>query len=376
MASNAQLNYDEIVRNIRNQINSLKKDILDNDVLTSSNNVTFYSEQASSYSTGDYVWYDGSLYVCMENIAEEEEGEGIGVFDFSKWYQKDANVYNQFYAVISPLVKNLNFYVDLEQAFLKSQEKADPNGVYVAVRFSKAPVNFGASICNVYLTVLGSANKVKPTQLFFSAFASKYTYKEIQQNIQQIWVTPSVQQNFNEIDTTFRNLFDVSGTLIIGNNTVNVLGGKITYVFGTGETDYEEIPFMAFQDNFRNNLSPQPYGNTHGFAKSETNFSSYTFTISTYLLNTQLVADCMHIKGFALPATPPTGAKTSSKRPNDDFKLYIEFSNGYSNRNTYSYTDGTRTVTDSTFFKLFKLVDCGMTNNYGEIPMFTVSFTR
>ena len=31
---------------------------------------------------------------------------------------------------------------------------------------------------------------------------------------------------------------------------------------------------------------------------------------------------------------------------------------------------------DSTFFKLFKLVDCGMTNNYGEIPMFTVSFTR
>lgn len=364
MYSNVQLNYDEIVEKIKKQIEELKAEILAND-----NYVPTYSK-TTEYKIGDHTWYGNNFYTCITPTS--------GNFDPEDWMEDDSTSYNTFYSIISPLIKDLNFYVSLEQAFLKSTEKIDPNGVYVAIRFSRASINFGSSMCNVYLAILGTANKVKPTQLFFSAYASRYTNETILgNNTQQIWVTPNVQTNFNEFGQEFRNLYDVSGTLIIGNRTINVLNGVIIYKYGESAGDLEEIPFMAFQDNFRNNLAPQPFGNTHGFAKSETNFSSYSFTISTYLLDTQLAADCMHAKGFELAsATGSAGQKKSNKLPNDDFELYIEFSNGYSNKNTYRYIEDNQEKTDSTFFKIFKLVDCGMTNNYGEIPMFTVSFTR
>lgn len=365
MNSNVQLNYEEIVNDIKEQILTLKEEILRDDEYA-----PVFSALAT-YQLNDHVWYEGTLYVCVSQT------EVTGEFNEDDWMEADATHFNNFYAQISPIIKDLNFHVCLERDFIKQANKIDPNSVYVAVRFGKAAINFGSSICNVYLSILGTSDKIRPTMFFFSAFASRFTTKTIKSvnNTSQIWVTPNVQQNFSEVDTSFRPLFDVTGTLIIGNNTVNVIGGIITYDYGTGQ---EDIPFMAFQDNYRNNLSPQPYGNTFGFAQSETNFSSYTFSISTYLLDTQLVADCMHAKGFELAsATPLAGQKKSTKMPNDDFKLYITFSNGYSNRNAYRYIDiHGNDATETTFFKIFKLVDCGMSSNYGEIPMFTVSFSR
>lgn len=351
--NNVQINYEQIVAQIRQEIYDLRDEIIRNDEYA-----PIFSSSAT-YEVGQYAWYQNVLYRCISAVTE------AGNFDANDWevVQEEEVLarFNNFYAVISPFIHNVNFYVNLEQAFLKSEEKLDPNGVYVAVRFNRASVNFGSSLCNVSLSILGTANKVKPTQLFFSAFASKYSLQTLngQRNTQQIWVTPSVQSNFNEFAAEFRNLFEVSGTLIIGNNTVGIIGGYITYHYG--QNDSEDIPFLTFQDNFRNNLSPQPYGNTEGFSVSETNFSTYTFTISTYLLDSQLVADCMKAKGFILNGS----GRTSTKEPNSDFVFTFTFSNGYTNNRT-----------DKALFKTFKLIDCTMSHSLGEIPTFTASFTH
>jgi len=302
---NAQIDYIAVVNSIRKQIKDLQKYIIDNDE------------------------YDSNPY-------------------FSK---------------ISPLIKDINFYVNDEQSMIKSKDKLDNNGVYVAVRFGRASINFGSSLCAVSLIILGTANKIKPTQLFFAAFASRYTTTTFDgTNTQQIWVTPSVQTNFNEFADEFRNLLEISGTLIVGNETVAITGGKIIYLFDEdGTPSSEEVPVLTWQDNYVNNLSPQPFGNTEGFSKSETNFSTYTFTISTYLLNSQLVADCMKIRGFE--QENPSGIQ-SVAFPNSNFKFAVAFSNGFANINSKE------------FFKTFKLVSCGISYQLGEIPTFTASFTH
>ena len=340
MARNVELNYKKLVEDIRLQIERLKTKILINDSFDSA-----------------------------------------------------SPRYNPYYGEISPLVSKLNFYVADEQEFLKSQEKLDSNGVYVAVKFGKASTNFGSSICAITLMVMGTANRVAPVQMFFSAFATEYSTKGFpfiyefgseengypitnvitDNNSSQLWVTPGVVGNFNEVGTSFRNLFDVSGTLVIGQSVVKV--GSIQYKYGSGSADIETIDFMAFQDNYRNNLNPQPFGNTLGFAKSETNFSSQTFTISTYLLNNHLIADCLAIKGYRYRVSSYDSSKTSHKQATDPFEMIIKFTNGYTNNPIAGESDNSDEVIGKDFFKTYRLVSCEISQKIGDIPSFVATFT-
>lgn len=290
----------------------------------------------------------------------------------SKEIIEEAKAGDAFYLEIYKNVKNCEIFVDNEQSFIKSRNIKD-NGIYVVVKFGSASTNFGSSICPITLNILGTENAIKPAQMFFSAFCARWNLQTLvdDNTSNQIWVTPSDVFNFNVVNNGFRTLFSVSGTLILGRSTVRL--GSLRYVFGPGENDYEDIDFISFQDNFSNSLAPQPFGNTCGFTKSEANFSTYSFSISTYLLNTQLVADCMAVKGFRKRLN---GQYTSTKKPNDKFELYLTFTNGFTNFFEEESKDESDPVKGNDFFKYFKCSSVSISEKIGEIPTISLGFTH
>ena len=342
------------------------------------------------------------------------------------WYALQESDKEEIIREISNIKK---IEVSDEQSFNKkrSENKVEKGAVYVVVRFGSGSINYGSSLTPISLYVMGTANKVKPTQILLSVFASAWTTKALAQDIQdengnlleienasQVWNTPEIITNFNEVDADFKNLFRLTGNIVVGSSTVRV--GKLTYFYG--ETDnyphlpavgWEEVNIMSFQDGYRASLDSQPFMNTDGFAQSEVNFSTYTFSISTYLLDNQISADMLAIRGFRNKiapvydatstysvgdivfyndglggyiyscisdiSTPETFDATHWKQikrafystfsQNQYMKIKLEFTNGFTN-----------IPNDNDFFSSFKVVDSSIGQEIAGIPTLNITFTR
>ena len=317
MANNVKINYNAIVNSLKNQVAILSKEIVD--------------------------------------------GQASG---------------EPYYTEIFSYLVGTEIYVDDEQSFLKRLELKD-NGIYVTVKFGNASTNFGGSMCSISLEILGTKNKIKPAQAFFSAFCSRWSLSHLEGDEQtnQIWVTPSVSSNFNEVKDGFRTLFSVSGTLIIGRSTIRL--GTITYKYGPNEEDVENIDFMSYQDNYGASLSPQPFGNTCGFTVSENNFSTDSFSISTYLIDCKLIQDCLALKGLRKRENGVYTPSTSAKKPNDDFVLYLTFSNGYTNYSPDNEeSDPNDDVKGSKLFSTYKCSSISIQQRIDGIATITLAFSH
>ena len=280
-----------------------------------------------------------------------------------------------------------------EQHFVEAKDnnKLKNGTVYVVVKFGAGPINYGSTVAPISLTCLGTANKVKPVQLLLSVFASTWTTKNLKadedtelDDMIQVWSTPEVISNFNVFENNFRNLYKLGGNVLFGISAVRL--GTLTYYWteneGGAEVEkHEEISIMSFQDGYRSSLDPQPFGDTGGFAKSEVNFSTYSFTVSTYLLaNKQISADLLALRGFRnrKVVNGSIYGLQSFKKPNDWFKIKLDFTNGFTNFPTQvdDSFDNDDPVKNSDFYEYYKVVDSGISQEIAGIPMLTISFTR
>ena len=304
-----------------------------------------------------------------------------------------------------------------EQYFRKqeSNRKLRRGTVYLIVRFSSGAINYASSVTPISIYGLGVANQVKPVQLLLGTFASYWTTKNMLQGLTeknsqgqtvsievsdmlQVWNTPEVVSNFNIVDDDFRNLYRVTGNIVIGPAAIRV--GTLTYYYNNqnDQETSETINIMAFQDNFHSSLDSQPFGNTNGFVQSEVNFSTYTFSISTYLLNSQLARDILAMRGFryrpggvytisGIDAYDEQGnPKFSLADANKKMKLKIDFTNDFNNAPETNSSgviveqkdtseDGDPVKGDD-FYMYYKVVDSGIKQEIGGIPALTISFTR
>ena len=306
---------------------------------------------------------------------------------------------------IKTLVSAIKSIEISDEQFFRKQEsnrKLRRGTVYLVVRFSSGAINYASSVTPVSIYGLGVANQVKPVQLLLGTFASYWTTKNMCQdltttdennqiislevsNILQVWNTPEVVSNFNVVDDDFRNLYRITGNVVIGPAAVRV--GTLTYYY-TGESGEksETINIMAFQDNFHTNMDSQPFGDTNGFAQSEANFSTYVFSISTYLLNSQLARDLQAMRGFRYR---PNGVYTidsyddngnpkfSLADTNKRMKLKIDFTNDFNNApGTNEQSSNSDPAKGDDFYMYYKVVDSSIKQEIGGIPTLTVSFTR
>ena len=263
--------------------------------------------------------------------------------------EQDPEAYEELKTIKAILVAD-------EQYFVKKVD-FNPNNIYVAVKFGSATTNFASSILSVTLRIMATENKIKPTQLIFGQFAFVYNlgFLNDDKDITQVWQTPVVSSNFNPTNKAFRTLFSMSGVLVIGQQTVDV--ESVTYVTDGGVE--EEVALMSFEEGYQISPNPQPFGNSNGFAVTEVNFSTDTLTFSTYLLDTQLIADCMSARGLTL--LDNNGSYSSTKKKNDYFTFKIKYTNGFGN--------------NIEFYQKYKLFNFRIGKKIGDIPSFTASFS-
>ncbi len=290
---------------------------------------------------------------------------------------------------VSKMIKEIkSIEISDEQYYRKEEEDRTlrRGTVYLVVRFGAGSINYGASVSSISITALGVANQVKPVQLLLSVFSSTWTTKNLAQelknargksleisNAMQVWNTPEVISNFNIVDTDFRNLYKITGNIVVGASAVRI--GKLTYYYDEdNEENNETVNIMSFQDGFSSSLDTQPFGNIHGFTQSEVNFSTYTFAISTYLLSNHLSADLLAMRGFR---NRNSGSISSTKNPNDKLKIKIEFTNGFTNMPSNEETSSDEDpILGDTFFSYFKVVNSQLKQEIAGIPTITITFTR
>lgn len=382
-----------------------------------------------------------------------------------------------------------------EQSFVpKRRDKKLLQGtLYVVVRFGSGAINYANSVTPISLYCVGTANKVKPAQLLLGVFVSTWTTKNLAQELVgsegedleihdalQVWNTPEIVTNFNEIDADFKNLFRVTGNIVVGPSAIRL--GKMTYYFDTvektedtgsisitisssdlveheesGRTWYtldkrqsindveeedwasvsitsfdadddfdelrvdfddingefvihgvresvdnpgyvdgaitinysyekntiikyggsETVNIMSFQDGYQASLDSQPFGNTNGFAKSEVNFSTYAFTISTYLVNGQLGKDMLAVRGFRFRPQGVYSEETSKFYANKYVKVKLEFTNGYTNMpGENEINDNGDIVKGDDFYCYYKVVSSQIGQEIAGIPSLVIAFAR
>lgn len=208
--------------------------------------------------------------------------------------------------------QGLNFSLDDEQAFLKSEALDASNDLFIVVQYGEASTSLGSCVLSLTFTVLGLQNEITLARDFLSCFALKYNLKEISDGITINVNTPNVSSNFNEAGSGYRSLCIMQGLLIIGVDMANF--GKLEYIDDDGTA--HTIPILNFQDSATNNLAPQVYGNTYGRTASYAVSQTYTFTISTYSIDNALIRKVNDVK------------YGNESKENANFKFTLTLSNG------------------------------------------------
>lgn len=249
---------------------------------------------------------------------------------------------------------SINFVVADEQMFAKLKNKS-PNTVYIVVRYGKASINFGQATLPLELAVLGMQNEIEKTKDFLNEYVN--TYNLLSQNdVTQLYMTPNVSLNFNEVYNGFRTLFSITATFIIGDNTIRL--NKLEYVYiKDGKEVREDIGVISFNDITENNLNPQPYPDTYGRARSYGNFQAFAFSITTYAdASKQFIQDIMRMK-----------YDFNSNHQNDTFHFEFTFDNFNLNGQGVPQPVGQN--------KVFKCKSADFNQKIGEIPAFVMSFS-
>lgn len=254
---------------------------------------------------------------------------------------------------------SINFVVSDEQMFAKLKDKSSKT-IYIVVRFSPAAINFGQATLPLELSVMGFGNEIQLTQEFLNDFVSTYNLNS-SGNITQLYMTPRAAMNFNEIYNEFRSLFSVTGTLIIGDNTIRMTELSYYPLGGVSGEEPEIIPVIAYNDSTENSLNPQPYSNSVGRTKSYGSFQTFSFSIVLYPDGSKKMIQKLFQLKF----------DTSKSHQNDSFVFQLKFNNmdldfdiaaAHPERNkTAKWT--------------YKCKNVDYTQKIGEIPILNVQFT-
>lgn len=167
--------------------------------------------------------------------------------------------------------------VEQERQFLNT--KLDANTVYFVVSFSSAATTFGQSVVEAKLTALSERNTFQDAREMLALLASRYTLKQDGDFLFTI-ATPRVLDAFTEFGNGFRASLETTITIVVNSSDFESVASLYF--------QNEEVPLLSFRESYTNSLRPQPLPSQGGFAKSESGFATYSFSISTYYKKSDL----------------------------------------------------------------------------------------
>ena len=267
-----------------------------------------------------------------------------------------------------------------EQIFAKKKD-VSPNHIYIVVKFGTASFDFGQALMPVTINAVSEQNKLDVCQKLLFDLATIYTQSPPIEGsdfpetdyVKQIWNTPNVINNFNEINVGFRSLFYMTGTILIGHNSSPIE----ELWFNLGEEDAVPIHqyMITFSDSFDVYPDTQAFYTTNGIGKTEAKTASYAFSITLFKTNNVFMNLCKAIKRGDLNKAPD-GICTKfllSMRDKDDFELDPE-----TGKPIYELDPETgEQVRKKYYFTIaYTMVNMTIQQNKGDLPTVALTFAR
>lgn len=265
----------------------------------------------------------------------------------------DEHISPDFYA---PYLKKI--IVCDEQIFAK-KKNVDPNSIYIVVKFGTASFDFGQALVPITINAVSEQNKLDICQKLLFDLAVEYTQKAPIESAgfpstdyaKQIWNTPNVINNFNEVYVGFRSLFYMTGTLIIGHHSSPI----DELWFNKGEANAVKISdwMITFSDSFDVYPDTQAFYTTSGIGKTAAKTASYAFSITLFKVSNDFMNLCRAIKRGDT-ALAPKGISTKfvlSMRDKDDAEGYY-------------------------FTEEYVMINMTIQQNKGDLPTVALTFAR
>lgn len=264
-----------------------------------------------------------------------------------------------------------NIILSNEQQYIKEREK-NPRAIYIVVKFMSATTTHGQILLPVNFNALGEENAIEVCQRLLLEYAQTYTlYDEIKVSsngsdnkynisipgtsnylIKQVWQAPQVMSNFNSVYTGFRSLFYMSGTFLIGKDSLPITDIEYYYTAlegGVTVTKHEKLDFINATWDFTTQLDSQAFYGTDSITVSKSKVGTLGVSIALYMTSCEL---CKMVRAIAFrnKTKAPNGIKTT-------FELKLKFA------------DGDVETCE------FHLANVQTVQNLGEFPLTALSFT-
>lgn len=274
---------------------------------------------------------------------------GIIRDQFLSVMESDPDYYGQYDIILSN-----------EQQYVRERDKS-PNNIYIVVKFVPGSINFGQNVIPININALGEGNKIEACQRLLLEYAQQFNLGDpitisseesgdgSSYIVKQIYTQPQVMSNFNQSWNEFRSLLFMTGTFLLGKNSVPITG--ITYYDDEDSETGVAIDFINASWEFSIQLDSQAFYGTNSRTVSKAKIGTLTLNMVSYFIDNAI---CSKIMGIAwnMQSLAANGIK-------EVFYLTVEFANG--------------AVAEK---MAFHLVNANCPQNLGEFPLISMTFTN
>lgn len=235
----------------------------------------------------------------MAKTTRELNIEDINSSEYIKQITKDEKAIREVSKNFAPediekyinfIAEELQYFVEENQRLVVCDERAfmeektiDEEVIYIVCTFATTDVYYSTLALPVNLTAYSTSNKLESARKILLRLSQVFNYIKAK-NIKQIWETPSVITNFEEIGSGFGAVVEVNGTL-------QILSELITY-----DVYYKDEPVYYLTRSFSSNTTADTQPKLSNNTISVGSLNSNTFAISTFALNNKLINDVLESK--------------------------------------------------------------------------------
>lgn len=214
---------------------------------------------------------------------------------------------------------NINKQVQVyeERTFEGLEDDYDKNTIYVLLHFELGTIMLGGTIQPIMLEVLSEENSHDIAYNLLLTYTQLFNYNiptvESGAFVQQVYTTPTIQENFEQVAEGFRSLITSNGTIVYGSN----ISGITEITVQTSDMDNPEkvlftsvVPVLQIAPNTAN------LGDNNSRARTLNRFGTFAITFNMVSQNTTFVGLCDGVLfGTTSINTPITVSITKNGTP-------------------------------------------------------------
>lgn len=186
-----------------------------------------------------------------------------------------------------------NVAVFNERTFEGLENDLEDNTIYILVHFELGTIMLGGTIQPIVLEVISEPNSFDIAYNLLLTYGLTFNYNvptvESGAFVQQVYTTPTIDDNFNEVGEHFRSTLSSNGTIVYGDN---LSGISSISVQTSGMEEPEKVLFTSINPILQIAPNSANLGNNNSRTTTKNKFGSFSISFNMVSQQTEFVALC------------------------------------------------------------------------------------